>query len=239
MAIALITLITLGAAAAVDLEAAATSELDTNAEINLMYRDLLIWHDKADLDGDGEVSSADLAAHHEKVMGATEKQRADLNRQRALEADFFAAADKDGDGQISRDEHIAATLADPASRGEVHEHARLERAGHVDLDGAGHGEGLNGESLDDQPRHPLSESERSRIEEMANGAWEEEVGAAALSKERAIELAMGFVPTAEKLVAAADTNGDGKISRSEMEKVNLADVPSDLIEDMHNTADEL
>ena len=184
----------------------------SSAEVKQIRADLLHHHGEADLDGDGEVSSAELATHSEKVAGATDKLRAARKRQHAATEVFITNADTNGDGKVSREEFVAA-------------HATH----HAEASSSGEGK-------------PLSAADRAQVEAMAVANWNSLYSTtgddATLTIGSAVELAMGFKTAAEKLVTAGDTNGDGKLSLSEMQKISLGAVPHRLQTLLH-TREEL
>ena len=72
---------------------------------NLLYN-----HGEADLDGDGEVSSAELATPAKNIASASDE------RQRAAAEELITNADTNGDGKFSREEFVAAHAARRARR---------------------------------------------------------------------------------------------------------------------------
>ena len=72
---------------------------------NLLYN-----HGEADLDGDGEVSSAELATPAKNIASASDE------RQRAAAEELITNADTNGDGKFSREEFVAAHAARRALR---------------------------------------------------------------------------------------------------------------------------
>jgi hypothetical protein len=176
---------------------------------------LLRHHGAADRDGDGQLSAADLAAHAAELATAGAAGEKARGGQLASLQEFFGAADKDKDGTVTTQEFVESFLA--ANDGKA---AKGKAGGSAGKGGGG--------------SEPSSAADRERLSEHAARKWERLAqGKAKLSTAEAAEAQYeyrhGYRGAADTLLQRADHSGDGKLSLSEMQKVQLDEVPHELL----------
>jgi len=176
---------------------------------------LLHHHGAADRDGDGELTAADLAAHAAQIATAGAAGEKARGEQIASLREFFGGADADKDGAVTTQEFLDAFVA-----------ANEGKAGKAGKGGSA-GKGGGGST-------PLSAADRERLSEHAARKWERLAqGKAKLTTAGAAEAQYtyrhGYRGAADALLQKADRNGDGKLSLSEMQGVQLDEVPHELL----------
>ena len=179
--------------------------------------DLRHHHGEADHDGDGEITAADLAAHAEKIAGATDKLRAARVQQRAAAQEFFANhIDTNGDNKVTREEFVTEKMAhviqDEESRNRQRAAAEEFFDKHV---GANAGSKVT--------RKEFVSTQMVPVKDLVAAVWESfphgKNPGATITRETFLENLSSFTKAAENLVAMADANGNGKLSLSEMQGI--------------------